>query len=236
MESLLEYIPLSSNERFPVFRNLWELFSAKGNKTVFLSIGESTSPLVELHCSETLGCKIHLVSDNSKVQDQWNELKEVLQTRKTTESTSDFAKQALKKWVLPHNILVSPTPLSFSTLQSSVASICSLLDVEERIDILKIDTTVCRLAETLYAILHFGYRPAMVLLHWAPDSTLETTLLAGHLQNVGYGLVAKSENKYLYYFTDKNLYELCSWETTDVVNPLVATLLEAAQLKNPEKQ
>lgn len=238
MDTLVEYIPVSTDESFPVFRNLWEIFSAKGNKTVFISIGESKSPLVDLHFSENLGCKIHLVVENAEVQEKWNETKEVLKTRKIFETTSEFAKQALKKWVLPQNIHMSSEPFTFLSAKSSIASICSELAIEERIDILKIDAKTITLAESLYAILHFGYRPAMVLIHWdpSPDSTLETTLLAGHLQNLGYGLVTKSKNNYLYYFTDKNLYELCSWETTEVPNPLVAKIVEVAQWKNPEKE
>jgi hypothetical protein len=236
MDPLIEYIPIADGETFPVFRNLWEFFAAKGNKTVFVSIGDSSSPMVELHLSETLGCKVHLFSDQTETQNKWNETKEILKTRKTSEATSEFAKQALKKWVLPQNILLSSSPFTFSSAKSSIVSICSNLSLEERIDILKIDTTTASLAESLYAILHLGYRPGLVLIHWetSPDSTLETTLLAGHLQNIGYGLVTKSKNNYLYYFTDKNLYEMCSWETNEVANPLAAKFLEL--IKNTEKE
>ena len=235
MDPLIDYIPVANGETFPVFRNLWDFFAAKGNKTVFVSIGNSSSPLVELHLSEALGCRIHLFSDQPETQNQWNETKEILKTRKTSDTTSEFAKQALKKWVLPQNILLSSL-FSFSSAKSAIASICSNLKIEERIDILKIDATTATLAENLYAILHLGYRPGIVLIHWetSPDSTLETTLLAGHLQNLGYGLVTKSKNNYLYYFTDKNLYEMCSWETNEVANPLVAKFVE--MVKNTEKE
>jgi hypothetical protein len=236
MDPLIEDIPVGNGETFPVFRNLWEFFAAKGNKTVFVSIGNSSSPMVELHFSETLGCKIHFFSEEPETQTKWTETKEILKTRKASETTSEFAKQALKKWVLPQNILLSSSPFTFSSAKASVASLCSTLNVEERIDILKIDTTTALLAESLYAILHLGYRPGLVLIHWetSPDSTLETTLLAGHLQNIGYGLVTKSKNNYLYYFTDKNLYEMCSWERNEVANPLAAKFLEL--VKNTEKE
>ncbi len=238
MENLLETIPVSDTESFPVFRNLWDFFASKGNKTVFLSIGESTSPMVELHLSETLGCKVHLLSETTEYQQKWNEIQAVLKTRKATEETSPFAKQALRKWVLPTSICVASLPFSFSTMKSTVQSICTGTGVDERIDILKIDTSNNKLAESLYSILHYGYRPGILMIHWetSPDSTLETTLLAGHLQNIGYGLVAKSQNNYLYYFTDKNLYEMCSWETSEVPNPLVAKFMEMAHVKNPEKE
>lgn len=238
MDPLIEYLPFLNGENFPVFRNLWELFAAKGNKAFVISVGESVSPMVELHLSETLGCKLHLFSESAQAVEKWNEVKDVLKTRKTSEQTSDFAKQAVKKWVLPQNLCISTAPFSFSTVKSTVASLCSGLGIEERIDILKIDTSTEKLAEILYAILHFGYRPGMLLIHWetSPDSTMETTLLAGHLQNVGYGLVTKCNNNYLYYFTDKNLYEMCSWETNEVSNPLAAEFLKLVQVKNQEKE
>jgi hypothetical protein len=238
MDSFLETISLSETESFPVFRNLWDFFSSKGNKTIFLSIGESASPMVELHLSETLGCKVHLLTENPEYQQKWTEIQSVLKTRKATEQTSEFAKQALRKWVLPTSICVSSAPCSFSTMKSTVSSICSGTGVDERVDILKIDATTSKLAETLYSILHNGYRPGILMIHWetSPDSTLETTLLAGHLQNIGYGLVAKSKNNYLYYFTDKNIYEMCSWETSESPNPLVAKFMELVQVKNQEKE
>ncbi len=238
MENLLETIPLSDTESFPVLRNLWDFFSSKGNKTICLSVGESSSPMVELHLSENLGCKVHLFLETDECKGKWAEIQTILKTRKSTEETSSFAKQALRKWVLPQNINVSPVSCSFSTIKSIVSSICSEIGVDERVDILKIDTTTNKLAEVLYAMLHYGYRPGILMIHWetSPDSTLETTLLAGHLQNIGYGLAAKSKNNYLYYFTDKNLYEMCSWETTEVPNPLVPKILELLQVKNPEKE
>lgn len=238
MDSFLELIPLSSSDSFPVFRNLWDFFSSKGNKTVFVSVGESASPMVELHLSETLGSKVHLYSEDTDYHQKWNEVKEILKSRKATEQTSEFGKQALKKWVLPNNICVSSAPFSFSTLKQEVGSICSAAGVDDRIDILKVDCKTNKLAEVIYSTLHNGYRPGILLIHWetSPDSMLESTLLAGHLQNVGYGLVAKYNNNYLYYFTDKNVYEMCSWETTNVPNPLVAKCIEVAQVKNPEKE
>jgi hypothetical protein len=76
------------------------------------------------------------------------------------------------------------------------------------------------------------------MIHWesSPDSTLETSLVAGHLQNIGYGLVNKWKNNYLYYFTDKNLYEMCSWEATESPNPLLSKLFESFQMKNQTKE
>ena len=112
------------------------------------------------------------------------------------------------------------------------------MNVDKRIDILKLETNTDKLAEILYAVLHLGYRPGMLLIHWetSPDSSLESTLLAGHIQNLGYGLACKWNNNYLYMFTDKNLYEMCSWEVTNVPNPLVAKIMESIVVKKEEKE
>ena len=232
MDPLIETIPLNDSESFPVFRNLWDFFAAKGNKTNFVSVGTSSSPMVELHISENLGCKIFIFDENQESCQKWNEVKEILKTRKTKEETSEFAKGSIRKWVLPQNIVVSNEVPTFATVKSKISG----LNENDRIDVLKIDCSETKTAEILYSVLHHGYRPGLLLIHWetSPDSTLATTLLAGHLQNLGYGLVSKSKQNYLYYFTDKNLYEMCSWEITEVQNPLVSKLLESFQMKNQE--
>jgi hypothetical protein len=237
MVSLVEGIQLSEKEIFPVFRNLWDFFAAKGNKTVFVSVGNSCSPLVELHFSETLGCKIHVINDKPEEVQKWEDIKEALKTRKVTEESSEFVKQAVKKWVLPQNVVPTLGNFTFANAKSMIGTICSSLE-QPRIDVLKVNTDVSTMASTLYSLFHYGYRPGLLLLHWetSPDSTLETTLLAGHIQNIGYGLVSKFENNYLYMFTDKNVYEMCSWETLDAPNPLVAKLYESFLVKNQGKE
>jgi hypothetical protein len=234
MDPIVEYLQINESETFPVFRNLWDFFAAKGNKTIFVGIGTGPSPLVELHFSESLGCKLHIFEEEEENCKKWKETQDILKTRKTNDSTSDFAKPAQKKWVLPQNIVIHPSMPTFSSLKSIVSS----LGENERIDILKLECSTAKTAEVLYSVLHNGYRPGILLIHWetSPDSTLETTLLAGHMQNIGYGLVTKNKNNYLYYFTDKNLYEMCSWEVSEVANPLVAKILESVEMKTSEKE
>ena len=72
----------------------------------------------------------------------------------------------------------------------------------------------------------------MVLVNWtaAPDIDLRTTLAAGHLQNAGYRLFGKEGTRFLYYFSDNDLYQLCSWEDTRVPNPLLSELVRQLHL------
>lgn len=237
MDAFIEYIPVGQDKTFPVMKNLWDFFSRKGSKTVFLSVGTSETPTVELHISESLGCKIHLFDTEQSNIAKWTEIQEILKTRKTTETTSEFAKPALKRWVLPNNLVTYPSIPQFQSgpenLKTTVEEICKQVG-ESRVDILKVTLTEQTYA-VLYALLHYGFRPGLVLLSWntLPDTTVENTLLAGHLQLTGYGLAETVGNNYLYVFHDKNTYELCSWQNNAVENPLLTKLTEAYTLKRP---
>ena len=240
MEHIVDLLNINDTEKFPVPKNLWEFFSAKKTNTIFLSLGTSSTPMVELHVSENLGCKIHIFDDSEESKKNWAAVSEMLTTRKSNDTTPEFAKCASKKWVLPRNLFyhnyIPHFQISEEGIQKTIKSICSNLN-EERIDILKLDT-IERTCGSLYAILSNGYRPGIVMIHWdpSPDSSLQNTLLAGHLQTCGYGLVAKYENNYLYYFTDRGLYDTVSWETNAVENPLVNGILESVLGKNIAKQ
>jgi hypothetical protein len=236
MENIVDLLDINETEKFPVPKHLWEFFAAKKTNTVFLSIGSGSSPMVELHISENLGCKIHIFDDSQDAKKNWTAVGEMLTSRKSNETTPEFAKSASKKWVLPRNLFyygyIPHFQSSEEGIQKTVKSICSELN-EERIDILKLDC-IDRTCGTLYSILSSGYRPGVVMICWepTPDSSLQNTLLAGHLQTCGYGLVAKYKNNFLYYFTDRGLYDTVSWETNVVENPLVNGILDSVHGKN----
>lgn len=240
MEEIIDYIPMGEETLFPVMRNLWDFFSRKGSKAVCVSIGVSTVPTLELHLSENIGCKVHIFDTDATKLGQWHEVQQILKVRKVSEETSDFAKSAIKKWVLPTNIFTYNYIPHFQTssenLKSTMEAICQPLG-ETRIDILKIMINE-KSVPMLYSMLHYGYRPGLIYITWntSPDKTLENTLLAGHLQMTGYALVDMRGNNYMYYFNDKNMYEACSWETNVSENPLMAKIMEAASSKNPRQE
>jgi hypothetical protein len=109
-----------------------------------------------------------------------------------------------------------------------------------RIDILKVDTVdtspgfECAI---LSAILHAGLRPAIILVNWnqMPDQNVMVTCAAGHLQNHGYHLLAKNESRFMYYFNDNDMYQICSWEDTTVKNPMFTEITKAARLQRPQR-
>jgi hypothetical protein len=226
--------------------NIWDFFSEKGTKTVFISIGSGSSALPDLDLAETLGCQI-LKLDAPETSQKWEEVKELLKVRKVTETTSDFAKPASRKWVLPKNIHIESVMPGFyngtiedTTIQTKtrcwfdiVQEQCKrigLADDQLRLDIVKLDSSPYE-SSILESLWQSGFRPSILLIHWvnSPDSNLSTLLTAGHLQMLGYALVAKEENRFLYYFTDVNYYETCTWETPAkrFENPLLKTLAQS---------
>ena len=223
--------------------NVWDFFSVKGTKTVFVSVGTGSTCLPDLELSETLGCAI-LKLDLPERSEQWKGIQEVLKIRKTTDETPEFVKPAARKWVLPKNLRVLSCVPSFTkgtmdyngqtvetqTWTTLLEEHCKTLGLSEtRIDILKLDTFPSQNL-VLDSLWQQGFRPSLLLINWneSPDSNVTQTLTAGHLQMLGYALVGKEENRYLYYFTDTNYYEMCSWETPAkrVENPLMVTLLK----------
>ena len=231
----------------PMLQNLWEFYSSKGIKTVFVSLGTSSSPLGELEVIETLGCPIHIIEYNSEKLELWGKVKDILKERKETEiNKCDFTADVINKWVLPKNIRISNNLLSTynGTVELSgntiittdydtyVKSICSDMNISNgnhRIDLLNIQLGSGLEVSVLFALTNSAYRPGLIIVNYTnkPDSNIFTTQCAGHLQNLGYKLILKEENKFLYLYNDKNVYEFASYENTNVENPLLYEVIKS---------
>ena len=248
MEGADEIIKLKliglNDDTWPTMQNIWDFYSKKGIKTVFLNIGVSTTAYTELEISESLGCPIHIWDAREEVAPMWEEVKQILKDRKRPDSASSFTELAEKKWVLPKNIRLYNGIPSFTngfteihsnqyptvSMESCVKQmIASMKLTEERIDIMKICLTEGLEKAVLYALMNSPYRPGLLLVEWTtmPDSDLPTTLCAGHLQNCGYSLLANKDKHFTYMYNGDCMYEVCSWETNKSPNPLVAELLNA---------
>jgi hypothetical protein len=241
---MIPITPIGAKEElYPMIQNPWEFFSEKGLKTVFVSVGTGSSCLPELDIAETLGCpilKLDVPEDSAK----WSEIKEILKSRKISDSTSEFAKVASRKWVLPKNLLVESCVPGFAqgsfhdgtavrpwiqVLQEH-CSYLALPEGELRLDLLKVDKTPHQ-SMILHSLFDAGIRPSLILVNWneAPDSDLRTTTTAGHLQMLGYALVGKEGTRFLYYYMDVNYYETCSWEgiAKHLENPMMSNLVRS---------
>jgi hypothetical protein len=221
-----------------------EMFSEKGIRTVFFSIGSSKSALADLQISEEIGCPVNVFPLEESDVEKWKAVSACLKDR--TASTSPFLEGVDKAWVLPKNIRlreslpwwengsinVNGVERATKKVENVVSEVCADIKVKDgaqSIDILKIDTGLNLEGKLICSILHEGFRPAIVLINWSetPDSNVGNTLAAGHLQNCGYVLLGKEGNKYLYYYVDDDLYITCSWENITMINPIVSEVIRA---------
>ena len=241
---------------FPILDRIWDIYSGKGIRTVFLTVGSSKSVLADLEIAESLGCPLNIAPLSEGERASWTEVLGILKERKREPTASAFSEGAESKWILPKNVRLQEAipwwengtidisgnvlkTQNVGSLMTSIAAAMKLKDNANRIDILKIDTEASAPGlekAVLGAVLSAGYRPAIVLVRWSkmPDVDLSTTLAAGHLENSGYSLVGKVDNKFAYYFTDEDLYQICSWEGITGTNPVMTEIIQAA--KNPRFQ
>ena len=230
----------------------WDIFSTKGIRTVFVSVGNSKSVLPDLDIAEGLGCPINHVALNEGEAAAWAEVSAILKERKREDTASPFSVGAETKWILPKNVrpqgtlpwwsngtvyLSGGVQVKSQSVGDFAESICKAMKVKDnvvRMDVLKVDTVAAAPGlerAVLGAVLNAGFRPAVVLVHWSerPNVGLATTVAAGNLQNCGYRLMSTVGNKFLYYFTDDDMYQLCSWEETTCQNPLMHELVSATK-------
>lgn len=239
-----------TSDAFPIVDKLWDIFAGKGIRTVLLSIGTSQTPLPDLELAESLGCPLHIVPLSANENAKWSDVSTILKERKREPSASPFTEGVDGKWILPKNLRIAASlpwwgngqldlsgcSLSTQNIGEYVNGICAamkLKDGQKRIDIVKIDTTTVAPGleiPLLGAILHAGFRPSVLLVKWSvmPDIDISTTISAGNLQCAGYSLLDKVDGKFLYYFNDESLYEICSWEKSTVMNPIAEEILKAS--------
>lgn len=251
-ETQTKLLGATSSNPLPIVEKLWEFYSAKGIKTVFVSIGSSSSPIAELEIAETLGCPIHVVEWDKEKLESWEKVSTILNTRKNTDETnSPFTNDVINKWILGKNVRVSSAlpfyfdgtiDLSGQTVQTIkfetyVRTICDTMNIpidNHRVDLLNIQTGNTNEIPILFSLLNTPYRPGLVIVNYTdkPDSNIYSTQVAGHLQNVGYILLSKKDNKFLYMYNDKNVYEFCSYENSNIDNPLVYELVKSTGFYN----
>jgi hypothetical protein len=238
-------------DAFPMIEKAWDVFAGKGIRTVFLSIGCSKSPLADLEISESLGCPLHMVPLDATERANWTEVAAVLKARSRDSSASPFTEMVETKWILPKNIRmidslpwwekgtvdISGTQISTEKVSSIVAGMCDTLKLKDgarRLDILKVDTTTVALGlevPIIGSILSAGFRPSVLLVKWSkmPDENTQAMIAAGNLQCCGYSLLNVSEDKFLYYFNDDNIYEICSWQQKDDMNPIAKEIINSVK-------
>jgi hypothetical protein len=229
---------------FPCIDALHQVYSKKNMNTVFVSLGLSKSCLAELEIAEPLGCPIFITSVNGT--NEWDEVSRVLKAHKREAENSKypFSEHAETKWILSKNIRIQESLPWWTTGEIDISgqkikttefiewttSICSTMKLrgEVRIDIMKIDLPYELERGVLMAMMNAGIRPGVILVNWSkhPNDDVPTVLTAGHLHNCGYYLFGKVDNKFLYYYTDNDLYMSCEWDDTSSQNPIIKTIVD----------
>jgi hypothetical protein len=235
---------VGATDAFPMMSDFSTMYSEKGIRTVFFSIGSSKSPLADLEISEAIGCPVNVFPLRESDAENWRAVSACLKDR--TASTNPFLEGVDKVWVLPKNIrireslpwwengtmVVDGEERKTGAVETVVSQVCADLkvkDAAQRIDILKVDVGNYRECGFIGAVLNSGFRPGILMVNWTetPNSNTSITIAAGHLQNCGYVLLGKEGNKYLYYYVDDDLYISCDWEKTVMVNPIVSEVVRA---------
>jgi hypothetical protein len=235
---------VGTSDPFPMVKDYGNIFGPKGIRTVFFSIGASTSAMADLHIAETIGCPINIFPVSQDQVEGWQAVAACLKDR--APSTLPFLEGVDKAWVLPKNVRVRPalpwweegsivrggTTHATQKVEKVVSEVCADLKVKDgvqRIDILKLDTGAGMEKGILGAVLDSGFRPGLIIVNWTetPDSNAASTIAAGHLQNCGYVLLGKVGNKFLYFFVDDDMYLSCSWEKPGMTNPIVIEIIRA---------
>jgi hypothetical protein len=77
--------------------------------------------------------------------------------------------------------------------------------------------------EIINTLLSTQYRPSILYVRWtqSPDESQLHCEAAGHLQTCGYRLLAIYNGYFLYQFTGKDLYSICSWTEPSMNHPFL---------------
>jgi hypothetical protein len=139
-----------------------------------------------------------------------------------------------KTWILPTKIHMGPSVSTFfspveNPVQVALTPIFSSLGVESKIHYLKIEVSNGFERTLIFSILDSGFRPSLVLIKWSHDidDHVATAHCAGHLQNTGYNLISLQNGYALYMFCDSTLYDICSFKSIGLKNPIFTSLLES---------
>jgi hypothetical protein len=238
-------IGVLGGDPFPCIKSVMSLYSQKNMNTVVVSLGASKSCLADLEICEELGSPLFVCPVTESGHKQWNEVGAILKLHARTEETSQysFSEHADTKWILSKNFRIQDSLPWWNTGTMDISgeivktvkafdwvtSICSTMKIngDVRIDILKIDMPHDLERGALSSIIDAGFRPGLILIKWnkMPDTDIPTSILAGHLHNCGYHLVMTESNKFVYYYTDNDLYMTCSWENTLYQNPIITEII-----------
>lgn len=207
----------------PVVNSLFDFFAPRTKNITVWSLGFRNG-VFEANIAETTGATIQVFDCDEKSKENYQIFARVMNEHETQEGDPAWAQPLCNHWIIPDSTTFrSYLPSSFTgTLHSEDINV-TLQEVNpDRVDICKID---CGSYTTtyLYDFLNRGYRPGLLWVNWSahPDESSQTMAAAGHVQTLGYRLLKSVGNYFVYMYVDQCMYEVCSWNTPEVVNPML---------------
>jgi hypothetical protein len=211
---------------WPYMNNLYSFFGRRSRKITVYSYGFDNG-VWEAEISEMTGAKVQIFDSRPESKERFDSVLRIITAHKKLDTDPEWASFFEKKWIQASNLLYS-TELPWThngSLETDFGTFkLKKTTVEEvpQLDIVKISLNTLGY-DVVHSFLNQGYRPGLVIVRWDehPDKNSLAMITAGHLQCCGYKLIDSYENSFIYMYTDSCLYECCSWERSDVENPLL---------------
>ena len=243
--NLTTTFPNDHPDQWPILNDMWSFFAGNAGNISVLSVNSTNDIIPDLKLAEKVGAKLIMCVSTDERVEYMNDVKSVLKERgKSTILSKDSSFPVISKsWVLSSRVsIIKGIPAAFNgsaeiflkerDLSGNTPSITvPLVDVfslieDNYFDILKIDFPHQERL-ILSGLIDAGMRPALILVRWSksPNKDKPTRAAAATLQNHGYSLLNRVDDKYLYYYNDKPFYNLCEWETPSMNNPMVEHII-----------
>ena len=214
---------------WPYIHNLYSFFGRKSRKITVHSYGFDNGSM-ECEISEMTGCKVQIFDPRPEAKQRFDTVKRILTTHSLESTDPEYCSYFTKKWIKPDNLDFSPKfPWRYSG-SMDLSGMSVVLEKKTVDDIPQIDLVKISLDgfsyDAINNILLAGYRPGLIFCRWDehPDKNTQAMIVAAQLQNCGYRLLDSKENCFVYTFIDECIYEICSWNRTDVGNPMFEEL------------
>ena len=177
----------------------------------------------EASLCESTGAKVQVFDARPEAKESYDIYSRIMETHEALPADPKWSEALTNMWILPDSSTFSaelPWNYSGSIMVDGVRTPLVTKPVE-RVDICKIDYGTFT-DEIVFQLLRSPYRPGLLFVCWpiGPDDSNESAACAGHLQTMGYRLLAAAGSFYTYIYVDQCMYEICSWARTDCNNPM----------------
>ena len=229
-------------------KNALQFFNYKDESRICITIANDPSVWRDDLCiAERLFSDMIIIPAHGDIEihmTAYNKVKTILKERlkypNIKENPEDL--EVAKTWVLPTKLHMGPNISTFyapveNPVQKALTPIFAQIQIEPKIHYLKIEVTNGFERNLVYTLLDSGFRPGLFLIKWSKDidEDIATAYCAGHLQSVGYNLISLENGYALYFYSDQPLYDICSFKTIGLKNPILQSIIDSVTESNAIK-